>query len=263
MSLADADSFLKPMFMRSRWPFLAGCFAGLFGGGLRHWHWRGIDDPPYCFVEGNPMQPHIDLFWHICYVGVRLDWVDFTRFSSGIKASKSKGKRFPGRIRELAEKDITQAILLAARGVQFTELQQLASHYWHFQKELSYCKSGKAFLSRKEIRKHVRECEEIAAGYENKLVGVFLSALRAGDADKLREIGNAIEFVQSFKVKTQDRQRRLILDYKRMLDQTGDCWTIGDLALRLKRDRREAVNGYATLRRMAEELKFPLCNQRS
>jgi hypothetical protein len=183
-----------------------------------------------------------------------------------------------GRIVELAKKDFLAALLLATRGVEFTEIQTMLQLYYGSNHELSQTKSG----IKTEIQKLLENEVDASGGkiwtqeminlqrlslqknikdLTDQLCRIFLNAVNAGDSKKINEIADAIEFLKTFK-KLGDKYRADILTWKEILDKKGEKWPIRRIAKAISWPDMSGTDGFKTVRRMCEELGFPLADSR-
>jgi hypothetical protein len=178
----------------------------------------------------------------------------------------SRRPKLPGRIRELASKDVVAAMLLARRGREFSEIERMLSFYYETLEKFERIQSGKKTREQELMEDHWPK--DMVAGYPGmiqklfreaqfRLYCIFLTALNERDSGKIFEIGKAIEFLKTFK-ESGDRYRAFILTEKHLLDQTGEKWPIRRLAQMIGWPMKKSANGFFTLRRMAKELNFPL-----
>ena len=213
-----------------------------------------------------------------CPARLRFPVIDFAwipAFYSEIRAKKPKpvksgAPRTAGRIEELAIKgDIDAAEMLAIRGREFTLIEDLLYGFYRNLSDVQKMKAGQ----KTELELHwpdvtAEKIHEIHAYLEKSFKGgiealcaVFIGAVESKDEKKLIEFSKAIKFLKTFEKHGDDTRSQLLL-WKKLLVDDGRKWTIGQLAKVLNRPRDEAVNGYATLRKMAEKVNFPL-KQRS
>ena len=155
--------------------------------------------------------------------------------------------------------------MLAIRGHEFTLIQDLLYGFYQCLSDVKEMKAGQ----KTEMESHwpdlTKESMPGLHAYLEKslksgaeaLCLVFLDAIEARDEKKFLEFAKAIKFLKKFE-KKGDNTRAKILALKIMLEKDGTKWTLAQLAKALNRPQDEAFNGYATLRKIAEKLNFPL-----
>ena len=207
----------------------------------------------------------------------RIDIVGFPAFYSEIKGKKPKAapkqrQTLARRIRTLANKDIIAATLLAAHGKIFTEIEtELRLYYWA-KSELDRIKSGRKTKIQEVLTderiwtpefmaKHNEAFKKYVNEHGTRLCWILLNAINERNPDKIYEIGKAVEFLKSFK-ETGDHYRYEILTLKSILDQNGQKWPIRALAKAIGWHDMKSQDGFARLRRLCGELRFPLASSR-
>jgi hypothetical protein len=201
-------------------------------------------------------------------------------FSFGIKRPKSKPAKatrpkLPGRIEQLAVKDIEAAIGLARMGVQLTHVQTLLKRYYVAKADCEAVQSGKMgsfwkvmeetsgkVWTQGDIDSLNSYMPKYTAGQLEELCQIFKTSVATGDSKKIIEIGKGIEFLRTIATddpKSQgDHFRADILKWKDFLDKRGEKWPIRKLAEKIGWPMEDSINGFYKLRRMAEKLNFPL-----
>jgi hypothetical protein len=202
----------------------------------------------------------------------------FYHFSTSIKAKNPKPVLKPRQtlakqIRTAAYQDLGKAYLLAMRGRQFSEIEDLLhSHYAIYRHRQLIATGSRSrlielaenVLNYKLTQKQKLEVFDayIPRDFE-RLNKIFFNAIKNRDSKKIIEIANAVEFLKSFHVgKNCDRHRAKILFLKEALDGRGERWTIRKLAEIIKWPKVNTIDGMAQLRRLCHELKFPLAPSR-
>ena len=213
-----------------------------------------------------------------CPARLRFPVIDFAwipAFYSEIKGKKPKAakagaSRTAGRIEELAIiGDMDAAEMLAIRGREFTPIEDLLYGFYRNLSDVQKKKAGQKTdlelhwpdVTAEKIHEIHAYLEKSFKGSIEALCTVFIRAIEAKDEKKLIEFSKAIKFLKTFEKRGDDTRSQLLL-WKKLLEKDGMKWTIGQLARVMNRPRDEAVNGYATLRKMAEKMNFPL-KQRS
>lgn len=100
--------------------------------------------------------------------------------------------------------------------------------------------------------------------YENeasKLFRFFIRAVNNQDSKTIIEIGKSIESLKKFN-KNSDRFRHEILELKDLLERIGQKLPIRDVAQFIGWPDKIGSDGFKTLRRMCQELNFPIAELR-
>lgn len=213
----------------------------------------------------------------LCLASFSLYLPRFYHFSFRIKSkisksSKARKPKLAGRIVELAKKDIHAASMLAQRGREFTEIETLVDLYCQVLQKSDDIKSGKKTAEEKILEDKPCWTEKFRADFysyahksvdefSNQLSRVFLTAIKAGDSEKIFEIGRAVEFLKVFKPQ-RDQYRMVILFLKTVYEKSGDKWPIRSIAKLIGWPDTSGADGFKTVRRMCEELNCPIADSR-
>lgn len=206
----------------------------------------------------------------------------FYRFSCAIKSKKSKRKKrasgnrktLAKQIRELAKTDTFAAAMLAERGKQFSEIETLLNLYYNELQEFRKIKAGKKTKTEEVLEdspdwtkehaaKHRAEIPKTLQKFAIQISQMLIDAVSARDSGKIIEIADAVDFLKTRdsatdKQKSADPWRANILSNKRMLEQSGEQWKIGEWAKILDWPDEDKENGFPHLRRLLKELGAPL-----
>jgi hypothetical protein len=110
-------------------------------------------------------------------------------------------------------------------------------------------------------RQHLKSSKRFVGLVRAELCKVFLSAIDNHDSKKIYEIGRAIDALDRH-TSEADRNRASILTIKKMLDKSGDKWTIRELAEVIDWHDMKPDDGFSQLREICKKLKFPLKRSR-
>jgi hypothetical protein len=184
------------------------------------------------------------------------------------RPSVATGPKLPSRIKNLAAKDIVAAILFARRGMEFSEIETILSLYYQTREKADAIKSGEIAVDQKLLegeegwtkemdREYRRQIPAYIQADEELIKRIVLRAINDREPAKIFEIGNAVEFLKSFK-EEGDNLRANILFEKHIFDQAGKKCSIRQLAKLVHWPMKDSANGFWSLRRIARELNFPL-----
>ena len=167
-----------------------------------------------------------------------------------------------------ALQDVDKASLLARRGRQFSEIEELLHAYYVFydqQQDIIAGRESTMFKFLEELMKRKfspeHQLEFFKEFNKRKFVAlnkIFMDAINNRDSKKIMEIAHAVEFLRFFDEKRGDRYRADILSFKLFLDKKGEHWTIRKLAEKIKWPQSSSADGLSQLRRICHELNFPL-----
>ena len=217
-------------------------------------------------------------------IGAFLDFRPFPRFDSSCikspkpKPPKSRRLKLAGRIKELAKRDIEAATTLAYRGREFNEIEALIHLYYSTEHEINQTNqdtktdvqklleiatdpTGERVWSNQEKEIYLFVLQRNLKKLSDDLCGIFINALNAHDSKKIFEIAKAIKLLKTFK-SSGDLFRAKILTWKNILDKKGEQWPIRRLAKAIGWSDMSGADEFKTVRRMCEELNFPLAESR-
>lgn len=192
------------------------------------------------------------------------------------RKSRKSSLRLAGQISQLARmesgnEEVSEAEILAIRGRRLTEMEELIYGFYRDLSEVLKIRAGQktkaelvseesnissVFGSISNLHKYLEKSLNESAAM---LSQIFIQALERKDEKKVDEIAKAVKSMKSFEPSGDDT-RFAILTWKRIVIRRGEKWPNAKLAKILGRPKSEAQNGYATVRRMAEELNFPLAD---
>lgn len=174
----------------------------------------------------------------------------------------------PKEVSELAKTDTFEATLLAVRGRRFTEIETLLSLYYQTLREFRKIESGQKTSMELIYADDTPRDKEIVSksrglipktlqDLAHQISQVLIDAINSRDASKAFEIAEAIDFLKTFKP-SGDPIRYLLLALKGVLQDEGEKWKIGKVALFVQWPVEDKAHGYPGLRRICKELDFPL-----
>lgn len=207
-----------------------------------------------------------------------IDRADFPRFHSQIKSKnpkriKARRLKLPGRIRELAAKDIQAAKMMALRGKQFTKIETLLYLYFRILEQLRRAESRttadlktlqktEPLWTKENLGEYQAETQKLLEGQTLEIQRVFMEAINAHDSKKIFEIGTAVAFLKKYTSHDGDMWRAIILDLKIKLDRKGQKWPIREVAKAVGLPDMHGKDGFKTIRRICKELRFPLAESK-
>jgi hypothetical protein len=178
----------------------------------------------------------------------------------------------------LVATDIDGAKQLAAHGRHFTKIEKFLVSYYQFMECLEKKKKGQKtpydeYFEESEKfwppelvkRNFVGDYMEInTEDYEavikmdaEELCGIFIRAVNEQDPKKIYEIAKAVEFAKTVN-ETADPLRARLLQLKGFLDANNEKWPIRKVAMAIHWPHENNQDGFSRLRRLCNELKFPL-----
>jgi hypothetical protein len=180
--------------------------------------------------------------------------------------------KFPGRINQLASKDVFSALLLAMRGKEFSPIESMLNLYYQTLERFRQIISGKKTIAhelfvnqedwaKSEEHKYQHYIYQSLKDGQVALSELFITAVTNRDYGAILEIGHAVEFLKSFK-ESGDPVRTELLLMKRILDERNETMSIRDVAKNIMWPDMNPADGFAALRRLCKELKFPLAPSR-
>lgn len=190
------------------------------------------------------------------------------------RLQRSGHARLAGKIAKLVETDVHEAIQAAIRGKALNSLESHFLYYFQTSKELSEVKTGKRKFfvqevledfgpkwSKQEAAEHLKSIEFVVQKVESELAAEFVFCLRQKDFEYMKILIKTAQQMARFREES-DRLRMLILSLKLTFERSGKALTIREVAQRVGLGKAENIDGFSALRRICNELKFPLAASR-
>lgn len=184
-------------------------------------------------------------------------------------ANKSR-RTLAKKIRELASADTLAAMLFAKKGKEVGGIERQLDLYFEILAQLQEIESGKKTRYQFALEVALEPAEDVArkVAEQNAFVHevmerdrarycqMFIAALDARDSAKFFEIGIALERLKERG--SGDPHRHAILLLKWVAERFHTPLTIREVADLLDWPQQQREDGFARLRRLCKELKFPL-----
>jgi hypothetical protein len=187
-----------------------------------------------------------------------------------VKASKSgkpQRQTLAKQIRAFAQTDLIEAIIMAQHGRSLTMIEQDIHAHAKDWSQLTGKKIQDMIedtLSEEAAKKfmsdHRRTLTESIAKRREKFCNVLIEAIEKNDAETVFEFARAVELHKSNEV--QDRLRYEILLARWFAERRKISLPIRQLAEIVGWPVKDSPDGFAQLRRLCKELKYPLAPSR-
>jgi hypothetical protein len=177
----------------------------------------------------------------------------------------------------LAKQDAFKAQMLAARGVQFTDIQIELNLFYQAIEEHEQIKAGKKTAMQQLAEntpewpielmlRYPIEVEKSVAQASVLLAQKMVNAIAQRDCETIFEVASAVEFLRDFKPVTDNLRERLlglrtVCEANLLKDGTANRWTIKEIAKLVQFQGKG--KDLSRLRRVCRELNFPLVNSKT